>query len=92
LAAIARQSGCERPVNQDEKVTGSCAETGLRSRGDRSIDVAKTHVQPHLVVGDVEAGQALIPSCVMENQMLEPTAPDRQTLSSSPEKRAPGVS
>jgi hypothetical protein len=43
--------------------------------------VARTHVQPHLVVGDVEAGQALIPSFEMENQMLEPAAPDRQTPS-----------
>jgi hypothetical protein len=58
-----------------DPIGGGGAETGLRTSGGRSIDVAKTHVQPHLVVGDVEAGQALIPSCGMENQMLEPTAP-----------------
>jgi hypothetical protein len=45
-----------------DPIHGGGAETGLRRSGGRGIDVAKTHVQPHLVVGDGEAGQALIPS------------------------------
>jgi hypothetical protein len=36
------------------------------------------HVQPHLVIGDVKAGQWLIPQ-FRANQTLGPVAHDRQT-------------
>jgi hypothetical protein len=39
---------------------------------------AETHEQPHLMVGDVEAGQGLIPQGIETNQMLDPVMPDRQ--------------
>ena len=51
------------------------------------MGLSGTHVQPHLVVGDVEAGQGLI--LIHEtNQKLVPVTHDRQTGS---EKPAAGV-
>ena len=37
------------------------AETGFGGGDGRAMVLSITHIQPHLVVGDVEAGQALIP-------------------------------
>ena len=37
------------------------AKAGFGGSNDSIVDLSVTHVQPHLVVGDVEAGQRLIP-------------------------------
>jgi hypothetical protein len=50
-------------------IGGRSAEPGLRRSGGRGVGVARTHIQPHLTIVDVEAGQALILP-VTENQML----------------------
>ena len=55
------------------------AEPGLRCSGGRGVAVARTQIQPHLTVVDVEAGQASILP-VTENQMLARRF-DRQTRS-----------
>src|SRR5262245_23375364 len=52
-----------------DPIGGGSAEPGLRRSGGRGVGVARTHIQPHLTVVDVEAGQALILP-VTENQML----------------------
>jgi hypothetical protein len=42
------------------KPIGGCgAEPGLRRSGGRGVGVARTHIQPHLTVVDVEAVQVL---------------------------------
>ena len=44
-----------------DPVAGRCAEAGFGGRNGSIVGLSVTHVQPHLVVGDVEAGQDLIP-------------------------------
>src|SRR6516225_485848 len=55
------QSAGMRAISQPAKadLRSACSKAGLRSSGGRAIDVAKTHLQPHLVVGDVENASAL---------------------------------
>jgi hypothetical protein len=50
-----------------DPVAGCGAETGLGGGHSRGVCLAKTHEQPHLVVVDVEAGQASIPLCSEES-------------------------
>jgi hypothetical protein len=44
-----------------DPVAAHRAEAGFGGRNGRLVGLSATHVQPHLVVGDVEAGQGLIP-------------------------------
>ena len=44
-----------------DPVAGRRAEAGLGGGNGGVVGLSVTHVQPHLVVGDVEAGQVLIP-------------------------------
>jgi hypothetical protein len=44
-----------------DPVAGRRAETGLGGSSCCVVGLSANHVQPHLVVGDVEAGQCLIP-------------------------------
>src|SRR5215470_5687288 len=44
-----------------DPVTGRRAEAGFGGSNDSVVGPSGTHVQPHLVVGDVEAEQSLIP-------------------------------
>src|SRR5215471_8329678 len=41
-----------------DTIGGGGAEPGFGRRNGRRISVAETHIQPHLAVGDVAAGQA----------------------------------
>src|SRR5829696_5439428 len=71
-----------------DPLAGRRAESGLGGSNGSVVGLSETHVQPHLVVGDVEAGQCLIPRDQETNQKLDPVAHDRQTGS---EKPATGV-
>ena len=63
-----------------DPVAGRGREAGLGGgRRRRVVGLSETHVQPHLVVGDVEAGQTSDPSIVETNQKLDPVLLDRQT-------------
>jgi hypothetical protein len=44
-----------------DPVAGGRAEAGFGGRNGGVVGLSVTHVQPHLVIGDVEAGQGLIP-------------------------------
>ena len=44
-----------------DPVAGRRAEAGFGGSNGSVVGLSGTHVQPHLVVGDVEAGQGLIP-------------------------------
>jgi hypothetical protein len=44
-----------------DPVAGRCAEGGFGGSNGSLVGLSGTHVKPHLVVGDVEAGQGLIP-------------------------------
>jgi hypothetical protein len=44
-----------------DPVAGRGAEAGLGGGNSGVVGLSETHIQPHLMVGDVEAGQALIP-------------------------------
>src|ERR1700676_580982 len=44
-----------------DTVTGGTAEAGLGSRNGGIFGLSVSHIQPHLVVVDVKAGQSLIP-------------------------------
>jgi hypothetical protein len=44
-----------------DPVAGRCADAGFGGSNGSVVGLSETHVQPHLVVGDVEAGQSLIP-------------------------------
>ena len=44
-----------------DPVAGRRAEAGFGGSNGSLVGLSVTHVQPHLVVGDVEAGQGLIP-------------------------------
>ena len=70
-----------------DPIAGRRAEPRLGGGDGGIVGLLGTHVQPHLVarklasevVGDVEAGQRLIPSIIETNQQLHPVARDRQT-------------
>jgi hypothetical protein len=44
-----------------DPIAGSLAEAGLGGSNGGFLGMSVSHVQPHLVVGDVKAGQYLIP-------------------------------
>jgi hypothetical protein len=44
-----------------DPVAGRCAEAGFGGSNGSVVGLSGTHVQPHLVVDDMEAGQGLIP-------------------------------
>jgi hypothetical protein len=44
-----------------DPVAGRCAEARFGGSDGNVVGLSGTHVQPHLVVGDVNAGQGLIP-------------------------------
>ena len=55
---------------------GGCgAEPGLRRSDGRGVGLARTHIQPHLTVGDVGAGQALILISVKNQMLTQPLRP-----------------
>ena len=51
-----------------DPIAGRGAEAGLGGGNGGVVGLSVTHVQPHLVVGDVEAGQALIPRRLRESE------------------------
>jgi hypothetical protein len=66
-----------------DPIAGRRAEAGFGGSNGGVVGLSVTHVQPHLVVGDVEAGQGLI--LIHEtNQKLVPVTHDRQTGSEKP--------
>src|ERR1700755_299639 len=61
-----------------DTIGGGGAEPGF-GRGDgRHLDLAETHIQPHLAVGDVAAGQAAVPHRGEEPASYRPTATARK--------------
>ena len=44
-----------------DAISGGGAEPGPRGSDGRGVAVAKTHIQPHLAIVDMEAGPSLIP-------------------------------
>jgi len=78
-AAAARRLLLRRqPRIVPDAVAARGTEPGLGSSGSRGVCLAKTHEQPHLVVVDVEAGQASIPLCLEESHAWpgRPEPPD----------------
>ena len=60
--ASARRSSLRRQARIAlDPVACRGAETGFGGGSRRPVVLSITHIQPHLMVGDVEAGQALIP-------------------------------
>jgi len=51
-----------------DPVAGRRAEAGFGGSNGSVVGLSGTHVQPHLVVGDVEAGQGLIPQSLDESE------------------------
>src|SRR5215469_5735588 len=61
-----------------DTIGGRGAEPGF-GRGDgRRLDLAETHIQPHLAVGDVAAGQAVVPHRGEKPASYRPTATARK--------------
>jgi hypothetical protein len=61
-----------------DTIGGGGAEPGF-GRGDgRRLGLAETHIQPHLAVGDVAAGQAAVPHRGEEPACYRPTATARK--------------
>ena len=54
---------------------GGATDAGLGGGNGRVVGFSDTHVQPHLVVGDVEAGQMLIPQLLRRIRTLPQTCP-----------------
>lgn len=68
-----------------DPVGGRGREARLGCGGLGGKGLSRTHVQPHLVVGDMEAGQSVISLDSETNQQLGRAPPDRQTaLKSAP--------
>src|SRR5207344_801686 len=64
-----------------DAIGGGGAEPGLGRGNGRRLGLAETHIQPHLAVGDVAAGQAAVP-----HRREEPLPIDRPR---PPENTAP---
>ena len=60
-----------------DAIGGGGAEPGLRRGDDRRLGVTETHVQPHLAIGDVAAGQGAVPHR-REEPASYPAGRDRQ--------------
>jgi hypothetical protein len=54
------------------------AEPGLGRGNNRHLGLAETHVQPHLAIGDVAAGQAAVPHRVKNPLPIRPAATARK--------------
>ncbi len=57
-----------------DTIGGGGAEPGFGRRNGRRLDLAQTHIQPHLPIGDVAAGQAAVPNRGEEPASYRPTA------------------
>src|SRR5438105_1504813 len=57
-----------------ETIGGGGAEPGFGRGNARRLGSAETHIQPHLAVGDVAAGQAAVPHSREEPTSYRPTA------------------
>jgi len=58
---LAAFSSARAAENHIDTVAGCSAEAGLGRRNGRIFALSVSHIQPHLVVSDVKAGQSLIP-------------------------------
>src|SRR5258705_13027273 len=67
-----------------DPVGGRSREPRLGRGGLGAQCLSVTHVQPHLVIGDVEAGQALIPRCRDESTAWSNPAQPPDGLESAP--------
>ncbi len=56
-------------------IGGRSAEPGLRRSDGRGVGVARTHIQPHLTIVDMEAGQALILPLTKNQMLAQPLRP-----------------
>ena len=61
-----------------DTIGGGGAEPGFGRRNGRLIGLTETHIQPHLAVGDVAAGQAAVPHRREEPASYRPTATARK--------------
>jgi hypothetical protein len=61
-----------------DAIGGGGAEPGLGRSYGRRLGLAETHIQPHLAVGDVAAGQAVVPHRREEPASYRPTATARK--------------
>src|SRR5689334_15469978 len=61
-----------------ETIGGGGAEPGFRRGNARRLGSAETHIQPHLAVGDVAAGQAAVPHWREEPASYRPIATARK--------------
>ena len=61
-----------------DAIGGGGAEPGLGCGNGRRLGLAETHIQPHLAVGDVAAGQAAVPHRREEPASYRPTATARK--------------
>src|SRR6266446_6920780 len=61
-----------------DAIGGGGAEPGLGRGNGRRLGLAETHIQPHLAVGDVAAGQAAVPHRREEPASYRPTATARK--------------
>ena len=60
--------------------TGGATDASLGGGNGRFVGFSDTHVQPHLVVGDVEAGQMLIPQLLRRIRTLPQTCPTARRI------------
>src|SRR6202047_4652830 len=60
-----------------DAISSGNAEPGLGRGNNRRLGLAETHVQPHLAIGDVAAGQAAVPHR-REEPASYPAGRDRQ--------------
>src|SRR6516164_9551379 len=61
-----------------DTISGGGAEPGFGRGNGRRLGSAETHIQPHLAVGDVAAGQAAVPHRREEPASYRPTATARK--------------
>jgi hypothetical protein len=78
-SAAARRSLLRRqPRILFDAIGGGGAEPGFGRGNGRRLGLAETHIQPHLAVGDVAAGQAAVPHRGEEPACYRPTATARK--------------
>ncbi len=70
---------------------GGATDAGLGGGNGRVVGFSDTHVQPHLVVGDVEAGQMLIPQLLRRIRTLPQTCPTARRVSKERRRVWPAV-
>src|SRR5258706_3671637 len=67
-----------------DPVAGCFAEASLGGGNSGAVGLSETHIQPHLMVGNVEAGQALIPRRVRRISSLTPSCSTARRLENVP--------